>query len=137
MDASTFAAARAADPTCRVFVDRYGGVGTAHLTGGLWLAHPASTEPGATIDEDRLFSDRYAWQAEQDRVQARRYRPGGDLVDVRLPSRPSLGFERRTCRGPLGGVAQEDLEVFGDLVTVVERVDLSAFLAANPGAVVV
>lgn len=70
MDGGQFQRALKADPDARVFIDQYGIKSTAHLAGGRWVAHPASTEAGREVTADRLFhpANHVAWQTEQDRV---------------------------------------------------------------------
>lgn len=130
MDSSNFASALRNDPAARVFIDRFGLPSTAHLVGGVWVAHACSTEPGDTVAEDRLFDagNVWVWRNEADRVFAHYYR---ELVEVCLPEAPRLpDMVRTNLQGEV-----ETYPIYGDRVVTMPRDEVATFLAEHPGAV--
>lgn len=137
MDGGQFRRALQADPGARVFVDKYGIPSTAHFAGGLWVAHPASTEAGLEVDADRLFdpANYNAWRNEQDRV-TRAYID--DLVTIELAEPLPDAVEVYCClripmeRGADGEWLFDRVEavIKGERVLVVPSADLHKY----PGA---
>jgi hypothetical protein len=137
MDGGQFQRALKTDPNARVFIDRYGIKSTAHLAGGRWVAHPASTEAGREVDADRLFdpTNWQVWELEQDRVSRAYY---ADLVTIEL-AEPLPDTTEVYCRlriplerGPDGEWLFDRIEatVRGERVIVVPSADLHKY----PGA---
>ena len=132
MNSLQFVNALAADPTARVFIDKYGCASVAARdAAGRWVAHTDTTCPGAEISEDDLFEreNHHAWRLEQDHVVAR-YRDS--LIEIELaeplPTTIQVGFD--VGAGPRGETVRVEHVVGGERVITIERGDLAKY----PGA---
>lgn len=131
MNSLQFVNALAADPTARVFIDKYGCASVANLVDGRWIAHPDTTCPGAEISEDDLFEreNHHSWRLEQDHAVAR-YRDS--LIEIELaeplPTSIVVGFD--VGAGPQGETMRVEHVVGGERVITIERADLAKY----PGA---